>query len=66
MLIVAPGKGCDSAYHYEVAYSYANNVLFKGNPGGKLAMRADDYEFYKKNSGDVDIITLSLGFYTMA
>lgn len=49
MLIVAPGKGCDSAYHYEVAYSYANNVLFKGNPGGKLAMRADDYEFYKKN-----------------
>ena len=49
MLVVAPGKGCDSAYHYEVAYSYANNVLFKGNPGGKLAMRADDYEFYKKN-----------------
>lgn len=49
MLVVAPGKGCDSAHHFRVAYDYSNRLLFKGNANDGLLMREDDFEFYKRN-----------------
>lgn len=49
MLMVAPGKGCDSSYHYNMVYEYSNKLMFKGSSDGRLYMRADDYEFYKRN-----------------
>lgn len=49
MLIVAPGKGCDSAHHFRAAYNYSNIMLLQGSASDGLYMRADDYEFYKRN-----------------
>lgn len=59
MLIVAPGKGCDSWHHFRAAYNYSNIMLLQGGGDGKLYMRADDLEFYKKNFAIID------GYYAL-
>jgi uncharacterized membrane protein len=48
MLLVAPGKGCDSDVHYLECYDYSNRLLLLGSVDSNdgLLMRRGDYEAY--------------------
>lgn len=54
MFLIAPGKGCDSRYHYETAYYYSNVLLCNGKNHTSMAVREEDAAFIARNMNSED------------